>query len=64
MLSTLLTGRLLKSETLVSNLLHVALVRDLSPFVVSLLTSAGNLLQAFIADALMARWIPNFGAVE
>ena len=32
MLSTLLTGRLLKSETLVSNLLHVALVRDLSPF--------------------------------
>ena len=32
MLSTLLTGRLLKSETLVPNLLHVALVRDLSPF--------------------------------
>ena len=32
MLSTLLTGRLLKSETLVSNLLHVVLVRDLSPF--------------------------------
>jgi hypothetical protein len=34
------------------------------PSSISLLTSAGNLLQAFIADALMARWIPNFGAVK
>jgi hypothetical protein len=34
------------------------------PSTVSLLTSARNLLQAFVADALMARWIPNFSAVK
>jgi hypothetical protein len=34
------------------------------PSSVSLLTSACNLLQAFVTDALMARWIPNFGTIE